>query len=306
MRRARTTPPGGGAQNAVVVCASGSQGPKPGAKPGSGASPLAAPNLNVADTARLANFTARLSPASELRCAGSALPSTTGPNSGGLPLTDRQVNRALAERKLMARVFARCHAAILVACPAYWAPPEFLGALTAIESGGNIDAVRFEPAVYQHLLAVITGEAPAYGSIRAQDLAQNLGNVLHPKADEFHAQFLGQAFGSVHRLELTCLEDEALRELATSWGYTQIMGYHMVGRRGTVRDLLDPCQHFRIALELLKQFCTRYDLDPRRDFEEMFRCWNAGRPDGQTHSPHYAEDGLGRMKIYRELADGKG
>jgi hypothetical protein len=206
----------------------------------------------------------------------------------------------------MARVFERCHAAILIACQSYWAPPEFLGALTANESGGNIDAVRFEPAVYRHLLAVISGEAPAYGSIRAQDLAQNLGKVLHPKADEFHAQFLGQVFESVHRRELTCLEDEAVRELATSWGYTQIMGYHMVGRRGTVRDLLEPCQHFRIALELLKQFCTRYGLDSRCDFEEMFHCWNAGRTDGKTYSPHYAEDGLRHMKIYSELADEKG
>ena len=97
-------------------------------------------------------------------------------------------------------------------------------------------------------------------------------------------------------------QDEALRELATSWGFTQIMGYHMVGRPGTTRDLLEPSFHYRVALSLLAQFAATYQLDVAREFAEMFRCWNTGRPDGQTFDPEYVEKGLRRMELYRELA----
>jgi len=37
-------------------------------------------------------------------------------------------------------------------------------------------------------------------------------------------------------------------------------------------------------------------------FEELFRCWNTGRPYGKTYDPAYVETGLRRMTIYRELS----
>ncbi len=97
------------------------------------------------------------------------------------------------------------------------------------------------------------------------------------------------------------LEEEALRELATSWGYTQIMGYHMVGRQGTVRDLLEPRFHYGLAVRLLSEFAQEYQLDLMREFEEMFRCWNTGGPYGKTSDPAYVEKGLERLQLYREL-----
>ena len=95
-----------------------------------------------------------------------------------------------------------------------------------------------------------------------------------------------------------------MRELASSWGFTQIMGYHLIGRKGTVRDLLDAAFNFRLAIELLAEFAGRYELDLAREFEEMFRCWNTGSPYGVTFDPEYARKGLVRMEIYREIARG--
>lgn len=221
--------------------------------------------------------------------------------NGDWNLTDEGVGRAMAEQKLVERVFERCHSMICAACQSSSVPPEFLGALTANESGANDHAARFEPAVYRHLVAVVSGSEPAYGSIKAEVLLAKLGRVLHPKADDFHAYFLTPAFGSNHAAALAALPDEGLRELATSWGYTQIMGYHMVERHGEVRDLLEPAFHFRVALELLAEFAAAHQLDLTGEFAEVFCCWNTGQPYGKTYDPMYVEHGLTRMAIYKKL-----
>ena len=209
---------------------------------------------------------------------------------------------AHSERRLVERVFARCHGVLVEACAYSSVAPEFLGALVANESGGDARAARFEPAVYRHLKALARGASPAYGSLRREALEAEVADMLHPKAQQFHALELTPAFAAAHRPALETLEDEALRELATSWGYTQVMGYHLVGRPGTVRDLVEPRFHFRLALELLAEFAERYQLDLAAEFEELFRCWNTGQPYGQTTDPSYVANGLRRLEIYRALA----
>ena len=204
-----------------------------------------------------------------------------------------------AEIRLMRKVHARCGAVIREAGKYSSVPPEFLAALTANESGANPRATRFEPAVYRHLKAVALGKFPAYGGIRRESLDAEIEEMLHPKAAAFHGVYLNASFADDHAASLAASPDEALRDLATSWGLTQIMGYHLVRREGTVRDLLDARFHFRLALELLAEFAARYDLDLTREFEEMFRCWNTGQPYGETFDPKYVEHGRRRMEIYR-------
>jgi len=221
--------------------------------------------------------------------------------SVGLP--SRVAAHAEAERKLVRRVFTRCDEFIQEACRSSSVPAEFLGALTANESGGNPAAVRFEPSVYRHLKAVAAGERPRYGGIDGESLCQELAEVLHPKTGEFHAKFLDSLFMDGQASELTHLADEALRELASSWGFVQIMGFHVIGRGGTVRDLLAPRFHYHLANQLLAEFVASYQLDLRSEFEELFRCWNTGQPDGQTADPRYVENGLMRMEIYGALIE---
>ena len=215
--------------------------------------------------------------------------------------TDRSVAQARAPWRLVERVYGLCQATILEACTYSSVPPEFLGALTANESGGNLKAARFEPSVYEHLKAVANGQAAVYGGIRGSALEAEVEEVLHPKAEAFHARCLGPSFVANHSGAVAVLEEEALRELATSWGYTQIMGYHMVGRQGTVRDLLEPRFHYGLAVRLLSEFAQEYQLDLMREFAEMFRCWNTGGPYGKTSDPDYVEKGLERLELYREL-----
>jgi hypothetical protein len=218
------------------------------------------------------------------------------------------------ERKVLQRVYQRCGHFILEACTLSLLPPEFLGALTANESAGAARAARFEPAVYRRLQAVACGESPSYGSLRAADLDAKAEETLAPpgdgqpqtegqaKSDGFHARYLTSGFLQQNRTAIAALEDDVLRQLATSWGYTQIMGYHTIGRTGTVQELLDPTFHYKLAIELLERFAVDYHLDLKQEFEELFRCWNTGRPYGKTYDLAYVENGLRRMKVYRECA----
>ncbi|HEV2492174.1 MAG TPA: hypothetical protein VG204_03785 [Terriglobia bacterium] len=234
-------------------------------------------------------------------CAANSRPRTT---PGAYPA------RELA---LMTRVFERCHPYLAPACATSSVPAEFLGALTANESGGSLDAARFEPAVYRHLKAVATGQSPAYGRLRAQDLGaspedghapdaeRDVEDRLHPKAADYHGRYLTAPYSANHASELAAATDDRLREYATSWGFTQIMGYHVVGHGGDVRALVDPDEHYRFAIELLAEFAADYKLHLAREFAEMFRCWNTGQPYGKTFDPAYVANGLRRMQMYREM-----
>ncbi|MBI1941489.1 MAG: hypothetical protein HYS33_08295, partial [Acidobacteria bacterium] len=194
---------------------------------------------------------------------------------------------ASGELRLMRRVQERCGDVLREACKFSSVLPEFLAALTANESGANPRAARFEPAVYRHLKAVADGRRPAYGGIARESLDAEIEEMLHPKAAAFHGVYLTASFAEDYATSLAASPDAALRDLATSWGYTQIMGYHMVRREGTVRDLLDARFHFRVALELLAEFAARYELDLAHEFDEMFRCWNTGQPYGETFHADY-------------------
>ncbi len=234
------------------------------------------------------------------------MPTETNPARTGLQANaGRPVPVAVldlpAERRLVERVFERCEAVIEEACALSSAPPEFLGALVANESGGRADATRFEPAVYRHLQAVAQGRSPSFGSINIAQLDQALAERLPPTDATLHARYLTPAFTAKHGGGIQSAADEVLRELATSWGYTQIMGYHTTGQPGTVRRLLDPQFHFRMALRLLAEFADGYQLDLGHEFPQMFCCWNTGRPYGKTFDPEYVAKGLRRMRIYRQI-----
>jgi len=158
-------------------------------------------------------------------------------------------------------------------------PPEFMAALIANESGGDpTGPPQFEPTVYGALLDVRDGRRKHYGSITKSDLAG--------------------------------VKDEDLRAFATSWGLTQIMGYHLLSWGEDPRDLLEPKFNLEKCARLLASFVQAYQLNVYLEFEEMFRCWNTGHPydnpktsriEGKTHDPKYVENGLRRMEIYRGI-----
>jgi len=174
----------------------------------------------------------------------------------------------------MQRIHAQWGEAISAACKYSSVPPAFLAALIALESGGEPAAKRFEKHVYNKLISVQRGYADRYGALSRRDLQP--------------------------------LSDDGIRNLATSWGLTQIMGYHVARRPGGIEILLNVETHLKFALGLLAEFAERYGLNVTLEFAELFRCWNTGKPYGETYDPKYVENGLRRLAIYRELAKDEG
>ena len=179
----------------------------------------------------------------------------------------------------MLRIKTRWGPAIQEACKYSSVPQEFLAALIAGESGGNPDAQRFEPRVFRKLSVVRAGLLREYAGITHDFVAST--------------------------------EDMTLRDWATGWGLTQVLGYHVARRPGGVEILKVPASHLKFALGLLGQFVERFQLNPKAEFEEMFRCWNSGAPyddpqtpriEGKTFDPKYIARGLARMKTYAELS----
>jgi hypothetical protein len=193
----------------------------------------------------------------------------------------------VSEQELMQSIKTAWGAAIADACSTSSIPENFLAALIAGESGGHNDARRFEKNVLLSLWEVLLGRKAAFGSIGRADLVK------------FTAAFSN---GQTHFSD--SLPPDAFQRvdgLATSWGLTQIMGYHVLAANLTLEDLRDPAKHLRFALTMLTGFAHQFQLDVTREFDDLFRCWNTGRPDGATFDPAYVNNGLARMAVWTSL-----
>lgn len=116
------------------------------------------------------------------------------------------------------------------------------------------------------------------------------------------AQKGGRPFGSIKASMLAGCTDSVIRDYASSWGLTQIMGYNVLPWVGwTLMDIQTPETHYKGTIRLLAEFERDFMLDPEKDFAEFFRCWNAGNPHGKTYDPNYVQNGLDRMTAYLAL-----
>lgn len=180
-------------------------------------------------------------------------------------------------------------AAIAEECSTSSVPEAFLAALIAGESGGRSGASRFEKGVLLNLWEVLLGRKPAFGSIVRADLVKFI-TALQNGQTRFADSLPADAFQRVDGL-------------ATSWGLTQIMGYHVISDTAALSldDLRMPQTHLHFACKMLAGFAHQFSLDVTTEFSELFRCWNTGRPDGTTFDPAYVNNGLARMAVWSSL-----
>ena len=166
-------------------------------------------------------------------------------------------------------------------------PESFLAALTGNESVGVKDAGRHERGVLERLRLVLLGQRNSYNGVMA-------GMLMLPGGD-----------GEGHH-EYYKAQEAHLYQAATSWGFTQIMGYHVLRWGGNMADLVDPEKHYGFTLRLLKEITEQWGLDPSKDFEKMGRCWNTGKPDGATYHESYIPNLLRRMTEWGQIPHNEG
>jgi hypothetical protein len=191
-----------------------------------------------------------------------------------------------AELSLMQRIHDQAGAAVAEAVQTSSLPAAFLAAVIANESGGVPAASCFEPAVFTRLCELCIGQRATFevaGMRRALTAADVLQYVTPPGEDIF---LLGL---------------KRLRDLCTSFGWTQIMAWHALEFGWPVTRITDRATHLACTVDLFAWFAERYQLDLRLEFGELLRCWNTGRPDGQTYDPAYVPNALRRMGIYSDL-----
>lgn len=145
--------------------------------------------------------------------------------------------------------------------------PEFLAGLVAVESNGRENALRFEFHVFAKLKQVRDGSLLQYNKIR--------------------------------RSQIEGASDDALKNLATSFGATQTMGWWSIHLGITVADLRDPAQHLEHAVKLLLMNAGRYVRED--NWPSALRIWNTGRPGGKTHDPDYVHNAGLVMDAYALL-----
>jgi hypothetical protein len=190
----------------------------------------------------------------------------------------------MTDAELMAEIRTEWGALIAQVCHTSSVPPAFLAALVAGESGGDPNAKRFEPSVLASLWEVLLGRKASFGSIG-------------------RAQLLTYVIPS----ETTSVDNslQLIDGLASSWGLTQIMGYNFIALGVAPLSLVawakDPENSLQRSISLFAAFAHEFDLDLAEEPAELFRCWNTGRPNGETTDPRYVDNGLARMKLYSDL-----
>jgi len=194
-------------------------------------------------------------------------------------MTDAANTVTVTDARFMALIHAKWGALIAQVCKSSSVPPAFLAALIAGESGGDPNAKRFEPGVLVSFWEVLLGRKASFGSIGRDQLLPTAIPLFATPVD-FTLQYLDS--------------------LATSWGLTQIMGYNAQPLTA-VGSLANPSVNLQVAIHMLATFAHEFDLDLAEESAELFRCWNTGRPNGETADPRYVDRGLARMKRYADL-----
>jgi hypothetical protein len=149
--------------------------------------------------------------------------------------------------------------------------PNFLMALVMLECSGRKDVpARFEPGVYNKLKEVQEHRRASLESITEIDIAD--------------------------------ANDDAIRNLASSWGPFQLMGYKCLHLGIKIKDLRGNRSLYYGVMWIDK---TYGDYVRKGRFEDAFHIHNTGRPvpkSGKylTYDPKYVPNGMSYMQYFKE------
>ena len=92
-----------------------------------------------------------------------------------------------------------------------------------------------------------------------------------------------------------------LKPGASSYGLTQIMGWHVINDLNcTIDDLRDLEKHLHFAVKLLG-IVSGNNLQ-RKEYDDVLRIWNTGNENGKTYHESYVPNALSVMRAYQEIS----
>lgn len=150
-------------------------------------------------------------------------------------------------------------------------PSAYFKALIVLEcSGESPPKSRYERHVYRRLYQVKTGKRKRYGSITRQQLKK--------------------------------FSKRQLKDLATSWGPLQVMGYQSLAMKIPVNWLKE---EYALYYSMLWAQNAYGKYLKKRDFKNAFHIHNTGKPlprsgKSRTYDPNYIKKGMKYIKIFEE------
>ena len=150
--------------------------------------------------------------------------------------------------------------------------PEYLLALIALECSGVKEVPsRFEPHIFLKLQQVRDGELPNFEGITTNDIATS--------------------------------NDDALKNLASSWGPFQLMGYQCFYLGIKLKDMRGKKAIYH-GTQWVKNAYGKY-LDKKK-YKDAFHLHNTGKPypklgPPRTHNRYYVPRGLKFMKEFKAM-----
>jgi hypothetical protein len=151
-------------------------------------------------------------------------------------------------------------------------PWKYLMALTILEcSGKDPCSSRFEKHVFEKLKKLQDGKIKKYGALRRSDIDD--------------------------------ASDDALKNLSSSWGPFQIMGYHCI-KEGITVGQLRSTEGLSYAVQWInKNYGERLR---KQEFQDSFHIHNTGKPfpksgTPSTHDPQYVFHGISLMKEFEDM-----
>ncbi len=151
-------------------------------------------------------------------------------------------------------------------------PYEYLMSLTVLECGGNKPAGhRFEKHVFKQLQKVRDGKQKKFENIRQEHLAG--------------------------------MDDEGLKNLSTSWGPFQLMGYKVIPMGILIKDIRDEEDAAYYAAKWIKDEYGHFLK--KKKWKDAFHYHNTGRRfpltgRSRTHDPYYVSDGVKYLQYFEK------
>jgi hypothetical protein len=145
-------------------------------------------------------------------------------------------------------------------------PAAYLKAVIVLESSGRKNVPpRFENKVFEKLKKVRDGKM------------RNLEGIAREKIKD--------------------ASDEALKNLASSWGPFQVMGYKCIELDVKLEDIRSKEAIYWGVYWINKNYG---DFLRNRKYEAAFRIHNTGSPTGKTHNSNYVSNGMKYMRAFEK------